>query len=63
MLGAGRVLVASQADSSLHLFETGRGRAVIRTGGRPADIGIDTRRRRVAVPFIALNRVEIWALP
>jgi hypothetical protein len=24
---------------------------------------VDTRRNRVAVPIIALNRVEIWALP
>jgi hypothetical protein len=31
--------------------------------GRPADIGVDTRRGRVAVPYIALNRVDIWALP
>jgi sugar lactone lactonase YvrE len=63
VLAGGRVLVASQADSSLHIFEGGQGRAVIRVGGRPADIGVDTRRNRVAVPFIALDRVEIWALP
>jgi hypothetical protein len=30
--------------------------------GRPADIGIDTRRQRVAVPYVALNRVDIWSL-
>jgi sugar lactone lactonase YvrE len=63
VLGGGRVLVASQADSSLHLFAEGTGRPVIRTTGRPADIGVDTRRNRVAVPYISLNRVEIWDLP
>ena len=62
-LGGGRLLVASQADTSLHLFENGRGRAIIRTGGRPADIAVDTRRNRVAVPIVALNRVEIFQLP
>jgi hypothetical protein len=30
--------------------------------GRPADIGIDTRRGHVAVPYIALNRVDVWSL-
>jgi sugar lactone lactonase YvrE len=58
-----RILVASQADSSLHVLEDGVGRLLIRVPGRPADIGLDTRRMRVAVPYIALNRVDIWALP
>jgi sugar lactone lactonase YvrE len=63
VLSGGRVLVASQADTSLHLFTGGQGRVLLRTGGPPADIGVDTRRNRVAVPIVALNRVEIWALP
>ncbi len=70
LAGAGgpRVLVASQADSSLHLFTGaagGRltGRPVVRLAGRPADIAVDTRRGRVAVPYVARNRVEIWQLP
>jgi sugar lactone lactonase YvrE len=63
VLAGGRVLVASQADTSLHLFENGQGRVVIRTGGPPADIAVDTRRNRVAVPIVALNRVELWELP
>lgn len=63
VLAGGRVLVASQADTSLHLFEGGRGRPVVRTGGPPADIAVNTRRGRVAVPVVALNRVELWALP
>ncbi len=58
----GRAIVASQADSSLHVIEDAGTRAFIRTGGRPADIGVDTRRNRVAVPYISLDRVDIWAL-
>ena len=63
VVSGGRLVVASQADTSLHVS---RGDVLVpfaRTSGRPADIGVDTRRGRVAVPFIALNRVEIWTLP
>lgn len=63
VLRGGRVLVASQRDSSLHLFVGGSGRPLVRTSGQPADIAIDTRRNRVAAPFIDLGRVEIWQLP
>lgn len=63
ILSGGRVLVASQRDSSIHLFAGGRGRAIIKTGGAPADIAVDTRRNRVAIPFISRNLVEIWQLP
>ncbi|MEO6528369.1 MAG: hypothetical protein ABIP93_17240 [Gemmatimonadaceae bacterium] len=63
VLSGGRLLVSSQADTSLHLFDGGTGRSIIKVGGPPADIGVDTRRNRVAVPIVALNRVEIWALP
>ncbi len=59
----GRVIVASQADSALHVLEGDEDRILIRTTGAPADIGVDTRRRRVAVPYIALGRVDVWALP
>ncbi|MFL5559078.1 MAG: SMP-30/gluconolactonase/LRE family protein, partial [Gemmatimonadaceae bacterium] len=52
ILLGGRVLVASQKDSSLHLFAGGTGRPIIRTGGAPADIAVDTKRNRVAVPFV-----------
>jgi hypothetical protein len=35
------------------------------TGGlpSPADIGVDTKRNRVAVPLLMENRVEFRALP
>lgn len=59
----GRLLAASQQDSSLHEIYNGEDKIIIFTPGRPADIGIDTQRMRVAVPYIALNRVDIWQLP
>ena len=63
VLRDGRILVASQRDSSLHLFENGSGRPIARISGPPADIAVDTRRNRVAVPIIRMNRVELWQLP
>jgi hypothetical protein len=58
-----RVLIASQADSSINVLAAGTVSPYIRVAGAPADIGIDTRRSRVAVPYVDLNRVDIWALP
>lgn len=58
-----RILLASQSDSSIAVLRDGNQVPYIRTPGRPADIGVDTRRGRVAVPYIALNRVDLWALP
>jgi hypothetical protein len=63
VLSGGGVLVASQADTSLHLFTGNTGRAIIHTLGPPADLAVDTKRNRVAVPVVALNHVEIWELP
>jgi hypothetical protein len=57
------VLVASQADTSLHLFSGTSGHAIIHTLGPPADIAVDTKRNRVAVPVVAMNHVEIYELP
>ena len=58
----GRILSASQEDSSLHLMTDGVDRQFITLPGRPADIGIDTKRKRVAVPYVALDRVDILLL-
>ena len=58
-----RVLVASQADSAVHVVEGGATRPLIRVPGAPADIGVDRGRGLVAVPYIAENRVDIWAIP
>lgn len=57
------LLIASQLDSSIHLYTREEEYIYIRVPGRPADIGIDTKRNRIAVPYIAQNRVDIWQLP
>ncbi len=59
----GAIVVTSQRDSMIYAVIEGHPHPIIRTTGAPADIGIDTRRRRIAVPYIALNRVDIWELP
>lgn len=63
VLSGDRVLVSAQSDSSLWLFTGGAGRPIIKTGGAPADIAIDTKRNHVAVPFVDRGMVEIWQLP
>jgi len=60
---AGAVLVASQSDSSVHAISAGVERMLIRVAGKPGDIGVDQGRRRVAVPYLDLHRVDVWALP
>lgn len=59
----GRLIVASQTDSTLHVLDGDALRPLVRVAGEPADIGIDTRRGRVAVPYVGLDRVDVWALP
>jgi hypothetical protein len=63
VLGSDGILVASQADTSLHLFTGTSGRAILHTLGPPADIAVDTKRHRVAVPVVSQNHVEIYDLP
>lgn len=63
VVGPGELLVASQEDSSLHLVTEEGSTALIALEGRPADIGYDPSRNRVAVPYIDRNLVEIWQLP
>ena len=54
-----RIIVASQMDTSLHFMVGG---VAVELPGKPADIGIDTKRNRVAVPYVSLNRVDIIQL-
>ena len=62
LLGEGRMLVASQADSSLHLLEGSVDRVALRLPGAPADIAVDTKRGHIAVPMEMRHSVEIWRL-
>jgi hypothetical protein len=61
VLGDGKYLVSCWQDSSVHLFANGRDRQVVRNVPTPADIGIDTKRGRLAIPTGG-NRVEFWDL-
>jgi hypothetical protein len=63
VLAYGRLLVSSQADSSIHVVQDGRIESSMKTVGAPADIGYDVRRNRVAVPFVALDQVQILEIP
>ena len=58
-----RLLIASQRDKSIHVAYEGKEQKLIKTPGLPADIGVNTKRKHLAVPYIAKNRVDIWQLP
>lgn len=57
-----KLLAASQQDSSIRLYDGSNSTVLIKTTGRPADIGINTNLNHIAVPYIALDRVDIWNL-
>jgi hypothetical protein len=64
VLSDGRVLVTSWSDSSVHVVDAaGRVTPLVRHLPAPADLGVDTRRHRMAVPLSMEGRVEIWTLP
>lgn len=62
VLGDGRILVSSWADSAVHAIHDGRLTRLITGVPSPADLGVDTKRNRVAVPLFQADRVEIWQL-
>jgi sugar lactone lactonase YvrE len=56
------LITSTQFDSSLHLMIDGKDELFIKLPGKPADIAIDPNRGIVAVPYVALNRVDFWKL-
>lgn len=60
----GRWILSSQADSAIIAVNPDNDSAevIISTPGRGADIGINTDKQHIAVPYIAKNRVDIWNL-
>ncbi len=64
-LDDGTLLVSAWNDSSIHRLATGDTAWSRWAGGivSPADIGFDTRRRRVLIPVFQSDRVEIRPLP
>ena len=63
LLGPNRLLITSWTDSSLFVLDNGTVTPVAGGLPSPADIGIDTKRNRVAIPLLLENRVEFRALP
>jgi sugar lactone lactonase YvrE len=59
----GRLLVTSWTDSSLFVLDNGQVRKVATKIPSPADIDVNPRDSRVAVPLLMEKRVEFWELP
>lgn len=62
-LDGGRALVSSWADSSVYLLRGDSLTRVLSGLPEPADIGLDSRRHRLAIPVSSENRVELWLVP
>ena len=62
LLADGRLLVTSWADSSVWSYRGTTPTRLISGVNAPADIGIDTKRGRVAVPLFLDNRVELYEI-
>lgn len=63
ILGGSKLLVTSWADSSLDVVDNGKVTPVSTGLPSPADIGVDTKRHRVAIPLLLEDRVEFRDLP
>jgi hypothetical protein len=59
----GGFVVSCWNDSSIHLMDRGRDLRIIGGLSQPADIAVDTRRNRIAIPQVVRGRVEFWQLP
>lgn len=62
-LADGRILVSTWTDSSIYVLDGSALVRVISGVESPADIGVDTKRNRVAVPLFQGNRVELYSIP
>jgi hypothetical protein len=62
VLADGRAIYTSWADSSLSVFASGTSSTLIKGLPNPADIGYDTKRKRVAVPLFNDGKVVFIAL-
>lgn len=62
VLGDGRILVTSWADSAVHAISNGTVTKVVANVDAPADIGIDTKRNVLAVPRFNGGRVEYFTI-
>jgi sugar lactone lactonase YvrE len=60
MLPDHAIMFTSWADSSIHVLHGTTDLKIIREIPVPADIGVDTRRHRLAIPLSMLGRVQLW---
>ena len=63
VLGPDRILFTSWADSTLSILRGGKIEPVATGLPSPADIGVDLKRRRVAIPLLLLDRIEFREVP
>jgi sugar lactone lactonase YvrE len=62
-LGGGRFLLSAQNDSSVSILENGTVTKVVGGIASPGDIGWDPVNRKVFVPQLNMNQVQVWGLP
>jgi sugar lactone lactonase YvrE len=58
----GRVVVTSWSDSTVRMVENGKVVRLINNLWQPADLGYDTRRKRLAIPLVLQGRVDVWEI-
>lgn len=63
VLGDGRILVTSWADSTVNVIQNGAMSRMITGVDSPADIGVDTKRMVLALPRLSDNKVEYYKIP
>ena len=63
VLSDGRLLATSWTDSSLFVVKDGKSQKVAGGIASPADIDVDTKDNRVAVPQLMVNKVQFLEVP
>jgi sugar lactone lactonase YvrE len=63
VLPDGRIVATSWADSSLFVLENGQARTVAKGVASPADIDLDPKDSRIAVPQLMVGAVQFWEVP
>ena len=63
VLGDGRILVTSWADSTVHVLRNGTMSPLVQNVTGPADIGVDTKRNVRVVPRFTGDKIEFYKIP
>jgi sugar lactone lactonase YvrE len=62
IMSNGALLVSSLKDGTIYKFSKGVAEKLITGLGLPGNFGMDTKRRRLAIPLLNADKVEIWKL-